>query len=119
METKICKSEEKVGLMLASGLTKKEAANRLGKSFYTVNEQTRHLYEKLGCRNLADLTRKMISRYSGIDTEELLVRAMHDSLYLLPVVAVAMILVFMDQDGLIDQVMAFAERLKTAVAGLF
>ena len=104
--------------MLASGLTKKETALQLGKSFHTVNQQTRLLYEKLSCRNLADLTRRMISRYSGINTEELLYRAMHDGLYLLPVVAIAMILVFMDHDGLLDQFAAFVARLKTAIGGL-
>jgi len=77
MKTKAVE-REKVGLMLAQGFTKKEVANELGKSIHTVNQQTRRLYEKTGSRNLADITRAMIDRYSGINTEDIIINAMHD-----------------------------------------
>ena len=70
--------ENKVGILLAQGYTKKEVASKLNKSFHTVNQQTRCLYEKTGCRNLADLTRYIVTRYSGIHVNDLLIRAMQD-----------------------------------------
>ena len=69
---------EKVGLMLASGFTKKEIATKFDKSVNTVNKQASRLYAKTGCRNLADITRYMIARYSKVPVEDVLINAMHD-----------------------------------------
>lgn len=75
---KTATEELKVGIMLSQGYSKKEIAVILHKSINTVNQQTRVLHEKTGCRNLADVTRFFIQRYSGIHVNDLLIRAMHD-----------------------------------------
>ncbi len=69
---------EKVGLLLAAGYTKKEVATKLNKSFHTVNMQSRRLFEISGSRNVADLTRFMVGRYSGIPVEDIIINALHD-----------------------------------------
>ena len=81
---------EKVGLMLASGYTKKEIATKFDKSVNTVNKQASRLYEKTGSRNLADITRYMIARYSKVPVEDILINAMHD----ITVLAAVALLVF-------------------------
>ena len=70
---------DRVGLLLASGFTKKEIATQTGKSINTVSKETDVLYKRTGCRNLADITRFMIARYSGIAVEDILIRAAHDA----------------------------------------
>jgi DNA-binding CsgD family transcriptional regulator len=79
MKNQISHAEEIVGLMLAEGLTKKEVANNLHKSIRTIGRQSDMLYKKTGCRNLADITRFMIARYSGLAVEDILIRAAHDA----------------------------------------
>lgn len=66
------KQIEKVGLLLTSGLTKKEIASRLKKSTHTINQQTRILYEKTGSRNLADITRHTIGSILHLDIDGIL-----------------------------------------------
>ena len=73
-----CREQLKVAIMLAQGFTKKEIACRLNKSVFTVNEHTRRIYEKTGSRNLADITRWVISRYTGKEIDNILVNAFHD-----------------------------------------
>jgi DNA-binding CsgD family transcriptional regulator len=68
------KQTEKVGLLLASGFTKKEIANRLKKSPHTVNQQARVLYERTHSRNLADITRYTIGNLLKVDIDTLLRR---------------------------------------------
>ena len=80
---------DRVGLMLASGYTKKEIALKTGKSINTVSKETDVLYKRTGCRNLADITRFMISRYSGIAVEDILIRAAHDATIAVAVVFLA------------------------------
>jgi hypothetical protein len=70
---------DRVGLLLASGFTKKEIAIQTGKSINTVSKETDVLYKRTGCRNLADITRFMIARYSGLAVEDILIRATHDA----------------------------------------
>jgi len=77
MKTKAVE-REKVGLLLAQGHTKKEIASILGKSFHTVNMQTRRLYETTHSRNVADLTRYVVRRYSGVPVEDIIINALHD-----------------------------------------
>jgi len=79
MKSLISPAEENVGLMLAKGFTKKEVATRLHKSIRTVERQSDMLYKKTGSRNLADITRFMIARYSGLAVEDILIRAAHDA----------------------------------------
>lgn len=77
MKTKAVE-REKVGLLLAAGYTKKEVANKLDKSFHTVNMQARRLFEISNSRNVADLTRFMVRRYSGVPVEDIIINALHD-----------------------------------------
>lgn len=70
---------DRVGILLASGYTKKEIAAQTGKSINTVSKETDNLYKKTNCRNLADITRYMINRYSGIPVEDILFRAAQDA----------------------------------------
>lgn len=77
MKTKAIE-QEKVGIMLACGLSKKEIASKTGKSINTVSKETDNLFKSTGCHNLADITRHMISRYSGIPSEDILINALHD-----------------------------------------
>lgn len=79
MKTQTSPAETQVGILLASGFTKKEVASKLHKSVRTIDRQSDNLYKKTGCRNLADITRYMIRRYSGIATEDILINAAHDS----------------------------------------
>jgi DNA-binding CsgD family transcriptional regulator len=79
MKNLISPAEKNVGLMLAEGFTKKEVANRLHKSIRTIERQSDMLYKKTGSRNLADITRFMIARYTGIAVEDILIRAAHDT----------------------------------------
>jgi DNA-binding CsgD family transcriptional regulator len=78
MKNSISHAEETVGLMLAEGFTKKEVATQLHKSIRTVDRQTDDLYKKTNSRNLADITRFMVNRYTGIPVEDVLIHAMHD-----------------------------------------
>jgi len=88
MKTKAVE-HEKVGIMLASGYSKKEISLKTGKSINTVSKETDNLYKKYHCRNLADITRFMIARYSGIAVEDILIRAAHDATIAVAVVFLA------------------------------
>lgn len=70
--------ETRIGIMLAEGLSKKEIACKTGKSIFTVNEQARRIYARTHSRNLADITRWIINRYTGIAVEDILTNALHD-----------------------------------------
>lgn len=78
MKQSISPAEENVGILLAEGFTKKEVANRLHKSVSTVCRQTDDLYKKTHSRNLADITRFFVKRYTGIPVEDILIHAAHD-----------------------------------------
>lgn len=69
---------EQIGIMLSLGFTKKEIAAKTGRSVNTIDNQAQSLYRETGSRNLADITRHMISRYSGIPSEDILINALHD-----------------------------------------
>lgn len=77
MKATIIKRDQ-VALFLAAGFTKKETANKLHKSENTVRRQADDFYKRTGCRNLADLTRFVISRYTGIHVNDIIIRAMQD-----------------------------------------
>lgn len=109
MKQSISTAEETVGIMLAKGFTKKEVANHLHKSVRTIGRQADDLYKKTGSRNLADITRYMIRRYSGISVEDILINAAHD---LTIVVAAA----FLTWCALQPEV---AEKLNAALTSLF
>jgi len=70
--------ETKTGIMVALGYTEKEIANKMGKSIHTIKQQKRRLFKKTNSHNLADLTRYLINRYCGIQTEDILLHIMHD-----------------------------------------
>lgn len=74
----ISKAEELNGILLSQGYTQKEVANIRNKSTRTISNQVDRFYKKTGCRNLADLTRFMVHRYSGVPVEDVLLNALHD-----------------------------------------
>lgn len=108
MKTEISTAEKTVGIMLANGFTKKEVACKLNKSVRTIGRQTDDLYKKTNCRNLADLTRFIIRRYTGIPVEDVLINALHD---LTVLTAVA----FLTWSALQPEM---AEKLQTALSSL-
>lgn len=58
--------QTKVALYLSCGYTKKEIATMLGKSYHTINQETRIMYKKTGARNLADIVCWMITDITQI-----------------------------------------------------
>lgn len=55
-----------VAELISFGLTEKEISNYLDISAFTVKIHKRNLFNKTGCRNIADVTRWYIQRVSGI-----------------------------------------------------
>lgn len=70
--------KHQVGIMLALGYSKKEIAQKTGKSVNTIDNQAQDLYRETGSRNLADITRWVIERYTGVPVEERLINLAHD-----------------------------------------
>lgn len=97
---------EKVGILLACGYSKKEIAAKTGKSINTVSKESDNLFKSTGCHNLADITRFMIRRYSGIAVEDILINAMHD-------ITVACAAVFLTWCALQPEV---AEKVNTMIS---
>lgn len=65
----------KVAIYLSLGYTKKEIANMTGKSFHTINQETRIIYQKTGSRNLADITCSMITYLTHVPVRNVLMNA--------------------------------------------
>lgn len=103
MKTQISPTEELIGLLLASGNTKKEAANKINRSEKTICRHADNLYKKTGSRNLSDITRFMISRYSNLNTEALLFKILQDVLAL---AVVGMATWFFSQPHILEMVQA-------------
>jgi|GEM_PF-3694472 len=78
MKTNISPTEEMNALLLSQGYTQKEVANMRHRSTRTISNQVDRFYKKTGCRNLADLTRFIVKRYSGIPVEDIIINALHD-----------------------------------------
>lgn len=74
----ISPAEEINALLLSQGYTQKEVANMRHRSTRTISNQVDRFYKKTGCRNLADLTRFVVKRYSGIPVEDIIINALHD-----------------------------------------
>ena len=55
---KITQREQQIWAMIADGMTKKEVANELDRSFHTVNQIVRNLYDKLQIRKETELVRE-------------------------------------------------------------
>lgn len=112
---KITPAEKTVGILLASGMTKKEVANELKKSEKTVCRQTDSLYKKTGARNLADITRTMISRYAGISSEEIIFRLMKTV-----VMAAGLFLIYWaaNETGALDTMKAAIHQIQTSLIDL-
>ena len=68
-----------VGLYLSCGYTTKEIANMTGKSFHTINQETRILYQKTGSRNLADIVCFMASTVTHMPVRELLLNTLQSA----------------------------------------
>jgi DNA-binding CsgD family transcriptional regulator len=78
MKTDISHAEEINALLLSQGYTQKEVAEMRERSTRTISNQVDRFYKKTGCRNLADLTRFVVKRYSGIPVEDIIINALHD-----------------------------------------
>jgi hypothetical protein len=78
MKASISKAEELNGILLSQGYTQKEVANIRSKSTRTISNQVDRFYKKTGCRNLADMTRFMVHRYTRVPVEDVLLNALHD-----------------------------------------
>lgn len=100
---KTATEETRIGIMLAQGYTKKEIACKTGKSVFTVNEQARRIYERSGSRNLADITRWVVRRYTGVSVDTILVNALHDITILVVAAVFTYILL---QPGVVDTIKA-------------
>jgi len=72
------RKRDQIGLMLSLGYTKKEIALKTGRSVNTIDNQAQSIYRETGSRNLADITRFFVKRYTGIPVEDLLIHAAHD-----------------------------------------
>jgi DNA-binding NarL/FixJ family response regulator len=66
----------RVGIRLALGYSTKEISTMEGKSFHTINQQRRILYQKYECRNLADITCSVISQITDIPVREILLNTL-------------------------------------------
>jgi DNA-binding CsgD family transcriptional regulator len=64
VDSELTRREQEVALLIADGVTNKEAGRRLGISPRTVEIHRAHIMAKLGARNAADLVRIVLSRYS-------------------------------------------------------
>lgn len=62
----LTRREQEVALLIADGVTNKEAGRRLGISPRTVEIHRAHIMAKLGARNAADLVRIVLSRYGEL-----------------------------------------------------
>ncbi len=60
-------SERAVALAYCRGLTDKEVAAYLNKSYWTIKTQKKSIYEKLGVSNDTELVAYMICEHKGIE----------------------------------------------------
>lgn len=49
-----------IACLLVAGVCEREIAERLCLSAHTIHEHVRHIYERLGCRNRAQLAGRML-----------------------------------------------------------
>jgi len=66
---KVTQKEWEVAELISFGLTEKEISNLLGSSINTIKSHKRNIYNKIGCRNISDVTRWYIQESSGIRIE--------------------------------------------------
>lgn len=69
MTRNVTHREWEIAELIAFGLTEKEIANYLDISISTVHAHKNNLFNKTGCRNIADVTRWYIQETSGIRLE--------------------------------------------------
>lgn len=69
MVRKVTHREMEIAELISFGLTEKEITNYLEISFHTVKIHKRNLFNKTGCRNIADVTRWYIQQTAGIRLE--------------------------------------------------
>jgi len=62
VDSELTRREQEIALLIADGVTNKEAGRRLGISPRTVEIHRAHIMAKLGARNAADLVRIVLSR---------------------------------------------------------
>ena len=62
----LSRSEREVALALCRGLTDKEVADMLCRSYHTVRTQKKSIYRKLGVNNDTELVAAMVCEHKGI-----------------------------------------------------
>lgn len=80
----LSESEANVARELTLGNSHKKIASKRNKSTHTINQQTRVAMEKTKSRNVADLTRWVLSRYFG-QREDVVINTIKDSMVLLTI----------------------------------
>lgn len=73
------KKQIRVAIYLSLGYTKKEIANMTGKSYHTINQETRIIYQKTGSRNLADITCHMITSLTNVPVRDILQESLKEA----------------------------------------
>ena len=73
MNLTLSKAEINVGCLLALGYSKKEIAAKRNASVSTIRHQTESIYLKTNSKNLADITRFMISNCTKFNIKTLLI----------------------------------------------
>lgn len=66
----ITQREQQIWTLIAKGMTKKEVANHIDRSFHTVNQIVRNIYDKLDIRKETDLVREWFFYQSLVTREE-------------------------------------------------
>lgn len=69
MRRPVTHREWEVAELISFGLTEKEISNYMDIAFRTVKSHKKNLFNKTGCRNIADVTRWYIQETSGIRLE--------------------------------------------------
>lgn len=66
----ITQREEQVWALIVKGMAKKEVANHLDRSFHTINQIVRQIYEKLDIKKETDLVREWFFYQSLVTRDE-------------------------------------------------
>lgn len=67
---KVTRRESQIWALMADGMTKKEVASHLDRSYHTVNQIVRQLYEKLSIRKETELVREWFIFHSLVTRDE-------------------------------------------------
>jgi len=69
MSRPVTHREWEVAELISFGLTEKEISDHMDIAFWTVKSHKKNLFNKTGCRNIADVTRWYLQETTGIRLE--------------------------------------------------